>query len=106
MTFDFNKEIGFKLEYKNAKFSASLINEGKISKKALTGSITGSLKAVATLIPSVNVMVMGNPVRIRNNIAMTATGGFALKASTTGASSTACAKGSLGLSLDFTPKFT
>lgn len=106
LTFNFNKEIGFKLVYSSSKFSVSMINKGKISSKSLTGSITGSLKAVATLIPSVNVMVMGSPIRVRSNIQMTATADFALKAATTGTQASMCAKGGIGLSLDFIPKFT
>lgn len=108
LTFNFNKEIGFNLGFANGKFNVKTINKGKISSKSLTGSITGSLKAIATLIPSINVMVMGSPLRIRSNIIMTATGDFDIKAASSGtkASTSMCASGSIGLSLDFIPKFT
>jgi hypothetical protein len=108
LTFNFNKEIGFNLGFANGKFSVKTINKGKISSKSLEGEITGSLKAIATLIPSINVMVMGSPLRVRSNIIMTASGNFALKASSggTASSTSACAAGKISLSLDFVPKFT
>jgi len=65
LTFNFEKELSFTLTYSNNKFSVKAGSSGKATSPKLTGSIAGNLKLVANLIPSINVMVMGSPIRVR-----------------------------------------
>lgn len=105
LTFNLEKSLGFELMFKNGAFSVKPTSSGKVVAPALTGSINGNLEAVANLIPSINVFVMGSPIRLRTIVQLTATGGMELKASTSGGV-TACAKGDLGLNLALIFNFT